>query len=271
MSILWWVAGFGLAALVFSVWWWPRAPWRGARTRYPVVLAHGFLGFSELNVRGQRQDYFRGVARHLESLGVTVFRPKVSPTASIETRAQELARAIESLPAPRVNIIAHSMGGLDARYAIARLGLATRVASLITVGTPHRGTPIALVGENNGLSKLGMRALLGRLGVGALNDLNRDAMTRFNQDIIDVPGVWYASVIGRVDSERVNRVLKLSHSFITKRTGDNDGVVPVVSQRWGRTLFTIDADHWAQIGWFSNFDALRFYESLAATLRRRGL
>src|SRR5207249_8887306 len=46
-----------------------------------------------------------------------------------------------------VNIVAHSMGGLDARYAISQLGLGGRVASLITIGTPHLGTPLADAGH----------------------------------------------------------------------------------------------------------------------------
>ena len=39
----------------------------------------------------------------------------------------------------KVNIIAHSKGGLDARYAISKLGMAPYVASLTTMNTPHRG------------------------------------------------------------------------------------------------------------------------------------
>ena len=40
----------------------------------------------------------------------------------------------------KVNIIAHSLGGLDARQMLTHLGMGSRVASLTTVGTPHRGT-----------------------------------------------------------------------------------------------------------------------------------
>ena len=35
------------------------------------------------------------------------------------------------------------MGGLDARYMIGQLGMADRVAALLTVTTPHRGSPYA--------------------------------------------------------------------------------------------------------------------------------
>src|SRR5205814_1408651 len=47
------------------------------------------------------------------------------------------------LPAGPVHVIGHSMGGLDARFMVAKLGMETRVLSLTTVGTPHRGSPFA--------------------------------------------------------------------------------------------------------------------------------
>jgi hypothetical protein len=52
--------------------------------------------------------------------------------------------------------------------------------------------------------------------------------------------------------------------------GDNDGVVPAASQRWGQVLAEIDADHWAQIGWSKRFDAAGFYRDLLRELRAMG-
>ena len=77
--------------------------------------------------------------------------------------------------ARKVNIIAHSMGGLDARYAIAKLGLADRVASLVTIGTPHLGTPLANLGAR--LSDLlRLKSLLGRVvDIDAFYNLTSDA------------------------------------------------------------------------------------------------
>jgi triacylglycerol lipase len=42
----------------------------------------------------------------------------------------------------KVHVVGHSQGGLDARWAITKLGYAPHTASLTTVGTPHRGTPL---------------------------------------------------------------------------------------------------------------------------------
>ena len=101
-----------------------------------MVLAHGILGFDQLRIAGTTNEYFRGVPARLTRVGAKVYAFRVQPTASIAERASELARVVQSLDAKKVNIIAHSMGGLDARYAISCLQLASKVASLTTIATP---------------------------------------------------------------------------------------------------------------------------------------
>ncbi|MGH9884877.1 MAG: esterase/lipase family protein, partial [bacterium] len=109
----------------------------------PVVLVHGLFGFDRIGVPGARFDYFRGIAKHLETLGCAAHAVRLPASASVPERARELVAAIEALPHDRIDLIAHSLGGLDARFALSHLGLARRVRSLVTVGTPHRGTPLA--------------------------------------------------------------------------------------------------------------------------------
>src|SRR5438067_2419985 len=98
--------------------------------KHPVVLAHGLLGFEKIGFGGVHREYFRGVRARLEAMGATVHVVKVSAFGSVEQRAKELAAAVNTLDARRVNVIAHSMGGLDARYAISKLKLSSKVASL---------------------------------------------------------------------------------------------------------------------------------------------
>jgi triacylglycerol lipase len=167
------------------------------------------------------------------------------------------------------------MGGLDARYAISRLGLGDKVASLTTIGAPHRGTPLADLGTNLLGETLGLRWILGSLGVelGAFYDLTTAKMEAFNQQVPDARGIAYGSFVASVVPERsaINPLLRPSHSFIAERAGENDGLVPVSSQRWGEVLGTLEADHWAQIGWSKKFDAPAFYAQLLSELRGRGL
>src|SRR6059058_4876172 len=123
-----------------------RAP-KPTAPRLPVVLAHGFLGFDEIGLGNRKHLYFRGIGEQLERAGAQLYCPMVPPASSISARAQRLADLVRALPEPRVNIVAHSMGGLDARYAISQLGLGAKVASLVTIGTPHQGTPLADAGN----------------------------------------------------------------------------------------------------------------------------
>jgi triacylglycerol lipase len=249
-----------------------RALPRRAAPRYPVVLAHGLLGFDELRLAGRRHDYFRGVSERLERDGCVVHRCRVARTAGVAARAAELAAFVRALPARRVNLVAHSMGGLDARYALARLDLAGKVASLTTIGTPHLGTPLADVGA--GLARrarvLGALERLG-LDVAAFEDLTTERMAEFNRAVPDARGVLYQSVVGAPPRRRaVTPILVPTWSWLAA-AGANDGLVPAASQRWGEVLREIDADHFAQIGWSRRFDAAELYAELLRELRARGL
>jgi triacylglycerol lipase len=237
-----------------------------------VVLAHGLLGFDEITLAGARHEYFRGIPARLVADGAAVHRARVAKTAAIAARAEELAAFIRAIPERRVNVVAHSMGGLDARYAISRLGLGRKVASLTTIGTPHLGTPLADVGAGlAGRARL-LEALAGvGLDVSAFRDLTSARMAAFNAAVPDRRGVSYGSVVGVAPSLRdVNPLLLPTWLWLGERGGESDGVVPAASQRWGEVVRTIPADHWAQIGWSKGFDAVEFYAELLRELRARG-
>ncbi len=271
----------GLAGVVVAVWLlWRARPARIARrrkppirTRFPVVLAHGLFGFDEIRLVLRRHEYFRGIPRWLRQLGAEVHTPRVPPISAVAVRAQELADQVRSLPARRVNIIAHSMGGLDARYAVSRLGLSDRVASVTTLGTPHHGVPIVDLGTGVG-QKVGL-ALLGRaLGVElhAFYDLTTEKMAQFNRTVPDALGVMYGCVLAAPKAgERINPLLLPAFLYMRALHGDNDGLVSVPSQTWGDVIARTEADHLAQIGWWKGFDARALYEELFRELRARGL
>ena len=172
-----------------------RGARKPAQTRYPVVLAHGFLGFDEIGVGARKHLYFRGVGSYLESMGAQVYSPRVPPASSIAVRAQRLADLIRALPDPRVNIVAHSMGGLDARYAISQLGLgaARRLAH------HHRhAAPRHAAGERRQRAVRRHQpdaAPLLRPGRIRRSHQRRDG--EFNAEVPDASGVAYASIVGR--------------------------------------------------------------------------
>ncbi len=239
----------------------------------PIVLVHGLLGFDHMRLWGREVPYFRGIAHCLASAGATVYTAKVPPLASVPDRAQALREFVASLPHDQVNLVAHSMGGLDARYAVARLGLDAQVGALITIATPHRGTPLADLGVKAPVRAL--RALVGRVGLHteAVDWLTSTRTTSFNGDIVDVDGVTYASVVAKARRSLIatNPVLLSGLLYLELCAGPNDGLVPVNSQEGGEIWQLAEADHWAQIGWSHSFDPSFIYLGLISELRRRGL
>ncbi len=244
---------------------------RRPRGPFPVVLVHGLFGFDKIEVLGLRHDYFRGIVRALTERGDEVHVVRLPAAASVPERARALRDFIRELDAAQVNVIAHSMGGIDARYAISRLDLADRVASLVTIGTPHRGTPLAEVG--NSAPARAMRAVLETVGVAASGSewLTPANMTSFNESTGDASGVYYGSVVGRPRAEQTMLALKTSRMLLSRRAGSSDGVVPTESQAWGNVIIEAEADHWAQIGWSQSYDARPLYLRIVDHLRQRGL
>jgi triacylglycerol lipase len=238
----------------------------------PVVLVHGLFGFDSIGIAGVKLEYFRGIAAHLATIGCHAHAVRLPPSRSVPDRARMLVDLIGELPHDRIDVVAHSLGGLDARYALAHLGLAARVRSLVTVGTPHRGSPLANLTDRGPLAVA--RRTLAALGISldALDWLSTSELASFNRDIPDVAGVRYASVVGGIRDARTPVALPIaaSHAYLRRVTGPNDGLVPMSSQYWGETLAEIEADHFAQIGWRlslrSTFDALGLYGFIVARL-----
>jgi triacylglycerol lipase len=110
----------------------------GSPARYPIVLVHGF--------RASPSKYgFSNVAAALRADGHEVVEAALPPHESSEARARSLATQLAPVVTRtgKVNIVAHSMGGLDARVLVSELGWGDRVASVTTIATPHRGSAFA--------------------------------------------------------------------------------------------------------------------------------
>ena len=108
----------------------------------PVVLVHGF------NAAPEGSDWsFVGVAAEFERAGYKTYTARVEPFNGVSVRAASLKKTVDEALAAcggacKVNLVAHSMGGLDSRYLTSTLGYgaAGKVASVTTVSTPHNGS-----------------------------------------------------------------------------------------------------------------------------------
>ncbi len=104
---------------------------------HPILLAHGFARFDVL-VKDEKK-YWNFIPGFLRSKGFIIYESNVNWAGSVCKRGSELADKVLQLLRdtgdPKVNILAHSMGGLHARKAMVKDGIADRVASLTTCGT----------------------------------------------------------------------------------------------------------------------------------------
>ena len=153
-------------------------------------------------------------------------------------------RALRVTGAPKVNIIAHSKGGLEARLFIAQGG-AQLVASLVTVCTPHRGSDAAsaLLESRLVSSRAGRWTVeaFARLAMGdratdlmaSLADLRPEACARFNAAVPDSSLVYYRSYASVIHGGRPRPLIGFVYRCLCEREGPNDGLVSVVSAIWG--------------------------------------
>lgn len=215
------------------------------RLNVPIVLVHGLLGFGELRV-GNRQVacYFPGIPEHFRAAGNRVFLARVSPTGSIAQRAAQLKDYLNQVsPHEPVHIIAHSMGGLDARYLISRLGMAKRVLTLTTLGTPHHGSAFAdwSIHRLEGM----FRPLLEFIGLPseAFYELTTERCRLFNCEVPDAPNVRYFSVAGQISLSWPAPEWQLSQRIVAAAEGPNDGVVSIASATYGELCDIWEGDH----------------------------
>lgn len=219
--------------------------------RYPIVLVHGLFGFDKIQVAGTTLvSYWPGITEFFRNAGNRVLIPRLTPTAGVEKRAAQLKEFIlKHSPDEPVHLIAHSMGGLDSRCMISCLGMADRVKSLTTIGTPHRGTSFADWGIANleGLVKPVLIAI--GMPYQAFYDLTRGHCREFNARVLDAPTVRYFSVAGRYDGSYLQPEWLVPFNVIKKAEGENDGLVSVASARHGEQCDIWDGDHLRLINW----------------------
>jgi triacylglycerol lipase len=251
---------------------------------YPVILHHGFAGFRDIGPL----NYYYNVARDLRSRGVNVYEAEVTPFDSPAARAAQLARFVDRVRdennSEKVVLIAHSQGGLDSRYMISSMRYGDRVAALVTISTPHRGTRVAdtVLGFVPGATEGFINAIATlfawtynearmRMDLGAsLVGLSEREATAFNAANPDDPRVLYWSYAGRSHlrtgvavcggARYENEPLRVDSTalplapFAALLEGldpidnVNDGMVTVRSARWGVFQGCVPADHFDEVG-----------------------
>lgn len=262
-------------------------------TRYPILLVHGFV-FRD----NKHLNYWGRIPGQLEINGADIYYGQHSSALSVEDSARELKTRIEAIVAEtgceKLNVIAHSKGGLDCRYAIAHLGIADKIASLTTVNTPNKGCPYADIllqkipmiiqhhwarVYNTAARKLGDPSPDFIAGVKSLTESSCNE--RF--DINEVFEGIYCQSVGSVLKypRHAQFPLNIASSIVRYYDGDNDGLVPIESFRWGENFILLRSNKSRGISHgdivdmnrsnLPDFDVREFYVQLVADLKRRGL
>ncbi len=216
------------------------------KTKYPLLMVHGVF-FRDLRFF----NYWGRIPKELIRNGAEIYYGNQQSAASVQDCAQEIKSKIESIiketGCEKVNVIAHSKGGLDTRYAISHLGVDKYVATLTTINTPHRGCAFAdyLLGKISAPFKYFIAArynsTLRRLGdsnpdfIAAVSDLTVENCMKLNETTPDMPEVYYQSVGAKMRNRKSAFFpLNITYTLIEHFTdAGNDGLVDVESMKWG--------------------------------------
>ena len=259
-------------------------------TRYPLLLVHG-IGFRDLRYF----NYWGRIPRELKRNGAVIYYGNQEALGTIAYNAEDIRKRIlqirEETGAEKVNIIAHSKGGLDARCAITTLGMSPYVASLTTMNTPHRGC--RFVDYACRLPEGFYRFVAGcfdrtfaRFGdkspdfYTATHQFSTEASARFNENTPDMPGVYYQSYTSKMRNPFSHLLLSIPYCLIRPLEGENDGLVSVESAKWGefRGVFSNQRLRGISHGDiidltrqdYRSFDVLETYVRIVAELKEKG-
>lgn len=263
------------------------------QTRYPLLLVHGvfFRDFRYLN-------YWGRIPKALTKNGATIFYGEQESAASVEDCgrfiAERIRRVLELTGAEKVNIIAHSKGGLDSCFAVSQCGMDRYVASITTVNTPHLGCNFA----DYLLEKIPAKvreqiaskydAALKRLGdqspdfLAAVKDLTATGCKSLSSQLKIPAGVYCQSVASKLNRPQSGKFpLNLTNRFVSMFDGENDGLVSFPSMRWGEKCYEVrvsgkrGVSHGDVIDLnrenIPEFDVREFYIQLVKDLKERGL
>ena len=270
-----------------------RLPQQICKTKYPILLVHGIF-FRD----NGRFAYWGRIPEELRQNGATVFFGNQPSAASIPECARILTNRIKQIKketgCEKVNIIAHSKGGLDCRYAMAFCGAAPHVASLTTVSTPHRGSPFADYLLNKISHKSQKRICyiynktLNKFGepeadlITASRQLTTDYCISLDKRMPPPKGVFCQSIGSTLIKPRKGHFpINITGFVMANITQANDGLVCEDSFAWGERYTLINPDspigvsHSDVTDLFRinhpDFDVREFYVQLVADLKAKEL
>lgn len=261
-------------------------------TKYPLLMVHGVF-FRDY----KRVSYWGRITGELIKNGATIYYGEHQSALSVEDSGRELALRIKKIVkdtgCEKVNIIAHSKGGLDSRMAIYAHDLEPYVASLTTINSPHRGCKFAdyllnimpqKIKDNVAIT---YNATLKKLGdtnpdfLAAVRDLTSERGVYLDSMMKKPEAVFCQSVGSRLKKATSGKFpLNFSYLLVKYFDGYNDGLVGEDSFEWGDKYIVLDNQYDRGISHgdvvdlnrenIPGFDVREWYVSLVSDLRERG-
>lgn len=212
------------------------------KLKYPVLLVHG-MGFRD----SKRISYWGRIPAKLEENGCHIFYGNQDSNGTVESNgaflAERIRAVIEETGAAKLNVIAHSKGGLDMRYAISSLKMSEYTASLTTISTPHHGS--LTVDKLLRLPKFMIKfvAGCGDIWLKICGDKNPNtyevfktfttaAAEEFNRNNPDEPGVYYQSYAFVMRHAWSDLFMFVPGMVVKLLEGPNDGLLTPRAVRW---------------------------------------
>jgi triacylglycerol lipase len=246
------------------------------KLKYPIFMCHGYGALGAVVKSGPMHE----PCMEIRGYGVVAIAPNIVPYARIETRAENWVRLIRKFckdhSYQKVNVIAHSMGGLDMRHALSKMDIGDCIESLTTIATPHYGSSLAdLILKAPELITEKLTEVVDWFGDNMYPNIKSDALGSleqltctyakevFNPDHPDVDGVdyySYSAAVGKGTKHSINPVLKFQNHQIYDREGINDAFVSVESAKWGTHIETIPLSHLAHMHFQMNKESQKIYD-----------
>ena len=254
--------------------------------KYPVVLVHGIFAHD----RRALVNFWGRIPEIFKNHGIEVFLGNTDAWGGYDTNAEILKDTIDKIlletNSDKVNIIAHSKGGIDSRYLIWKYDYGDKVASLTTISTPHHGSEIAdLIFSQKIVHTRTTKKALDIFGTlyGDTNpdmynlnyQLTTEKMTEFNELVTMDQRVYYQSFFSTMRNPCDDFMFFSSFHYLKKVCGSNDGVVTEASARWSDN-FTVfhGISHGEIIDYkmrkISGIDIPQIYLNIVKDLGRRG-
>jgi triacylglycerol lipase len=255
--------------------------------KYPIVLVHGIIAHD----RPGLIKFWGKIPEKLREAGAMVFFGNTDAWGDYESNAKILKTTIDNIlretKSEKVNIIAHSKGGLDSRYLIWKYNYGGKVASLTTMSTPYHGAELAdLIYKqkffHSGIAKKAFMAFGKLYGdrnpdlFTSIYQLTTEYMRKFNNDVLMDDKVHYQSMYTVMRNPFDDLFFSLTSLYIKKVSGKNDGFVSEYSARWDNNTIKIAEGishgeiHDLKMRKISGINIPDIYKEIANGLSKRG-